>query len=80
LSDEARAFLSQDHGNYVCFSPLVEWEPYYRQKIWLFVPPDDVESLSVKYLKKELKRRGLSDSGEKADLVARLQNLKERIE
>jgi hypothetical protein len=83
VSDKARAaaFLSQDHGNYVCFSEVVERPrtndlEIWLQKIWLFVLPVDVESLSVKQIKRELKRRGLSDSVEMADLVARLQNWK----
>jgi hypothetical protein len=73
------AFLSKDQGNFVesgqvdggddgtCFL-----------QVFLHVLPDP-ESMTVDELKEELGRRSLSESGEKADLVARLHKLKERV-
>jgi hypothetical protein len=70
------AFLSKDHGNYVdCDRNLHEGTTV----IYLYILPFDPESLTVDELKKVLKRRGLPDSGEKVDLVARVQELKERV-
>jgi hypothetical protein len=72
-------YFSQDHGNFV-EDDIVEGDFRYRsQCIYLHVLPDP-ESLTFDELKKELKRRGLSESGEKAELVARLQKLKKKVE
>jgi hypothetical protein len=82
--DGVIAFLSKDHGNHVYIDwpdkdEYEQYEPIYTQQIFLSVLPDDLESLNVDELKLEIKRRKLSDSGKKADLVARLQKFKEGL-
>jgi hypothetical protein len=79
--DGVIAFLSKDHGNhvYIDWTDKDKYEPIYTQKIFLSVVPDDLESLNVNWIKSELKRRKLSDSGKKTDLLARLQKFKEGL-
>jgi hypothetical protein len=76
---QAIAYLSQDHGNFVASGEQEQDKRSCFQKIYLSVLPDP-ESLTVDELKEELEIRELSNSGEKADLVARLQKLKKRVE
>jgi hypothetical protein len=76
--DYAKSFLMMDHGNFIQFYTLCENDGCFGHMISLYVLPDP-ESMTLNELKEELERRGLSDSGEKADLVERLQKLKERV-
>jgi hypothetical protein len=72
-------YFSQDHGNFV-EDDIVEGDFRHRsQWVYLHVLPDP-ESLTVEELKKELEKRDLSQSGEKSELVARLQKLKKKVE
>jgi hypothetical protein len=74
---KAIAFLSKDHGNVVVADDYERDKSSSSQDIYLRVLPDPA-SMTDDMLKKELKRRRLSDSGEKADWVARLK-LKESV-
>jgi hypothetical protein len=76
--DYAKSFLMMDHGNLIHLHPLCQSNGCFPLNISLYVLPDP-ESMTLNELKEELERRELSDSGEKADLVVRLQRLKERV-
>jgi hypothetical protein len=76
--DKAIAFLCKDQGNFVYAGEFDADKRSRSQEIYLHVLPDP-ESLTVDELKEELRMRRLSHSGEKADLVARLQKLKESV-
>jgi hypothetical protein len=79
LDDKAMAFLSKDHGNHVFCgrSGMIPGDSY--QEVCLSVLRDP-ETMSDKKLKKVLRMRGMSTSGERTELVARLQKLKEQVE
>jgi hypothetical protein len=77
LDDDDKAFLMKDHGNDVSFGELDQQDhDVFLQKIYLTAEKaaqKDFTSMTVAELKNELTSRGLSVSGKKADLLARLQ-------